>query len=81
LTFALTTGTTYGIILSKGNGYVEVAKSIISLSAIASASGLMIALISFGIMWHFFIPHHKRVTKINNQSQNENEISVSELIS
>lgn len=80
LTFALAAGVTYGVMLAKGNGYVELAKSIISLSAIASASSLMIGLISFGIMWHFFIPHHKRMAVVNNQNQNENNIPVSELI-
>jgi hypothetical protein len=66
VTFALGTGVTYGVMLAKGNGGVELAKSMISLSAIASASGLMVGLIGFGIMWHFFIPHHKRVTEALN---------------
>lgn len=76
-TFALTAGLTYGLMLAKGNGSVELAKSIISLSAIASVSGLMIALTSFGIMWHFFIPHHKRVVMLIDQNQNEEELQVS----
>ena len=63
ITFALGTGITYGVMLAKGNGGVELAKSMISLSAIASASGLMVGLIGFGIMWHFLIPHHKRVSE------------------
>ncbi len=63
ITFALSTGITYGVMLAKGSGGVEMAKSMISLSAIASVSGLMVGLIGFGLMWHFFIPHSKR-TKV-----------------
>jgi hypothetical protein len=65
--FALSMGITYGVMLAKGNGKIELAKSMISLSAIASASGLMIGLIGFGIMWHFFIPHHKRVEVLESE--------------
>lgn len=81
LSFALTSGITYGLLLSEGKSSVELAKSIISLSAVATASGFMVALVCFGIMWHFFIPHHKRLTVVNKEEKKENLIHVNEMVS
>lgn len=69
LIFALTSGAMCGIFMSEGNGSVELAKSVISLTAIATVTGLMVALMAFGIMWHFLIPHNKRVAIIEDENE------------
>lgn len=64
--FSIAAGITYGIIVSHKLQSVIMMKTFITHSAIASMSSFIIALITFGAAWHYWIPHHKRVQHKND---------------
>ena len=59
--FSILAGVSYGFLTVKNFDTTAMVKNFIAHTSIASVSGLMLALVLFGIIWHFLIPHHKRV--------------------
>jgi hypothetical protein len=43
-------------------------KIFIAHSVVATVSGVMVAIVGFGILWHHLIPHHKRIRILQNES-------------
>lgn len=58
--FSLAGGLTFGFLSVANIHSGSIMKTLISHSCIAMMTSFMIALVSFGILWHYFIPHHKR---------------------
>lgn len=46
-------------------------KTFISHSSIAMVTSFMVALIAFGILWHYFIPNHKRIRILHQHNKKE----------
>ena len=66
-------GLSYGYFSITDFRSVEMIKTFISHSAIASMSSFMFSLLAFGLLWHYLIPHHRRVkrTRDHNLLQGE----------
>jgi hypothetical protein len=62
--FSLSCGLIYGIESAHGLHSDVMLKKFITHTTIATISSSMIALVTFGIAWHFCIPNHKRKTHL-----------------
>ncbi|NLW30352.1 MAG: DUF4184 family protein [Fibrobacter sp.] len=67
LFFSASGGLTFGYFTFDGKNSTELIKSFITQSSIASFSGFLFALLIFGIMWHYFLPHNKKSIDIKNE--------------
>lgn len=74
--FTVSGGFGYGFFTVPHLNTVEMVKKFITHTSIASMSSFMVALLTFGILWHYFIPHHKRTKKVPG-----NELSLRQNIS
>jgi hypothetical protein len=72
--FSLVGGLTYGFFSAYELHSSFMLKTLISHSCIAMVTSFMIALVSFGILWHHLIPHHKR-KRIVDPMTSENKSS------
>jgi hypothetical protein len=70
--FSLTTGILYGGISAIHLHSIVMLKTFITHTTIATMSSFLMAMVTFGIAWHFRVPHHKRI-RINNDLQLSNE--------
>jgi hypothetical protein len=59
--FSVTAGLTYGAISSYKLESVIMMKKFITYSTIATMSSFIVALVTFGVLWHFKIPRHQRI--------------------
>ncbi len=62
--FTFMGGLSYGFFTVPNPGTVEMLKVFITHTAIATMSSFMLALITFGILWHYFIPRHRRIKHV-----------------
>jgi hypothetical protein len=59
--FSVTAGVAYGSICAYKLESVVMMKKFITYSTIATFSSFLVALITFGALWHYKIPRHKRI--------------------
>lgn len=59
--FSITTGIIYGLLSANNLQSMLMLKTFITHSTIATMSSFIVSLITFGIAWHYWIPHHKRI--------------------
>lgn len=73
--FSITAGVTYGSISAYKLQSVIMMKKFITYTTIATMSSFIVAMITFGAIWHYKIPYHKRVRCIYNLPSGKSVIS------
>ncbi|MFP4013079.1 MAG: DUF4184 family protein [Chitinispirillaceae bacterium] len=59
-TFSLGGGLSFGLMTAPGIRTVEATKVFLTNSVIATGTSLLFALITFGVLWHRFVPKHRK---------------------